>query len=95
MLTHGVNTDPRSTHHKGKQKGKEKFCKVLIGKQGKMRTQEFKKQIASNLFENAIHTSQAKQSAFFVVVCFLVVFFFSLLTQFYSETKIFQGRKSL
>lgn len=77
MLTHGINIDLRNTHHKGKWKGNEKFCKVLIGKRGKMCTQEFKKQIASNLFENAIHTSQAKQSVFFVVVCFLVLFFFS------------------
>lgn len=76
MLTHGINTDLRNTRRKGKRKGNEKLCKVLIRTHGKMCTQEFKKQMASDLFENAVHTSQAKQSVLFVVVCFLVFFFF-------------------
>lgn len=54
-----------------------------------MHTLEFKKQIPSNLFENAIHTSQAKQPVLFAVVWFLVSWIFFLLTQFYPETQIF------
>lgn len=53
----------------------KKFCKVLTRKQGKMCIHEFEKQTASNLFENAIRTFQAKQSVFFILL--FVVFFFS------------------
>lgn len=47
---------------------------MLTRKQGKMCIHEFEKQTASNLFENAIHTFQAKQSVFFILL--FVVFFF-------------------
>lgn len=43
-----------------------------------MYRQEFKKQMASNAFGNAVHTSQAKQSGLLVVVVWVLVGGFSL-----------------
>lgn len=43
---------------------------ALIRKDGKMCRQEFKKQMASNAFGNAVHTSQAKQSGFLLLFGF-------------------------
>lgn len=91
MLARGENGLLGTTRRAGQWGGNDRLRAVLIRRHGKWHTQGFEKQIASNLFENAIHTSQAKQPVLFVVWGLVWVFFF-LLTQFYSKTKTFEGR---